>query len=141
MNLIVIDCISERSYIRKKCCFMKNPIMNQFVKPNRHMTTCPICGGALHYEELDQFGMPVGYRMSCSHCGEYSDIWVSGLREVTCGSWNSPDYMSDYAAMSTTEKVQEAIITLELNVALAVARLRHSLKHRNPHFRAGQATA
>lgn len=109
--------------------------MMNFLKPDKTITHCPVCGAPMHYTELNQFDLPVGYHMECTDCGKYNDIWVSGLRVVSCGGYTTPDYMSNYAAMTKPEKITEAVTTVKLNLALlyekarlTIARRQHSTK-------------
>ena len=69
-------------------------------KPGFGIKNCPICKAPLTQNDIDQFGVPVGYSASCDHCFKYNDIWVNGLRQVQCGEWESPDYESEYGAMT-----------------------------------------
>lgn len=97
-------------------------------RPNQYVTHCPICGAPLEYTAIDQFGVPVGYSMYCADCCNYSDIWVNGLREVQCGSWNSPDYESDYGTMCASEKWMARKIECTLNLHLVLEKIKYMWK-------------
>lgn len=101
-------------------------------RPNREVRCCPVCGAPLQHDQIDQFGVPVGYSAQCLECCNYSDIWVNGLREVQCGPWNSPDYESDYGAMTRQERWQEFKILCKLNLSILWQRLQYSAKHSKP---------
>ncbi len=100
--------------------------MMAMFKPEKTVNRCPVCGESLQQEIMDQFGVPVGYYSWCPACGHYSDIWVNGLREVQCGQWNSENYESGYGAMSAAEKWQETKILWELNLRLAMEKLKYT---------------
>ena len=111
-------------------------------RPNSEVTRCPVCGAPLQYESIDQFDVPVGYSAQCTACCNYSDIWVNGLREVQCGSWVSPDYESDYGAMSVSEKWQAMKVLCVLNVRLAVEKVKYAAgQMQQPHIHGKQAHA
>lgn len=93
-------------------------------KPSERVQYCPICGEPLEIESIDQFGVPVGYSAQCAHCNKYFDIWVNGLREVQCGTWNSPDYDSNFGTMTKKDKWREKQILLVLNGHLFWERLK-----------------
>lgn len=97
-------------------------------RPGAKVTTCPVCGAPLHQDAIDQFGVPVGYSAACDACMKYSDIWVNGLRAVQCGDWESPDYESDYGAMTDAEKKEEKKILHALNKQIFVERLKYKYK-------------
>ena len=111
-------------------------------RPSKSVTRCPICGEPLTYETIDQFGVPVGYNVQCTECNNYSDIWVNGLREVQCGQWLSPDYESDYGAMTAREKWQALKILCELNLRLATEIIRYAVQQmQEPQIREKQVHA
>ena len=99
-------------------------------KPTNQVRYCPICGAPLDYDTIDQFGVPVGYSMQCSECFSYADIWVNGLREVQCGQWHSPDYDSDYGAMTQKDKYYEKALLLILNARILWEKLKHKWAQR-----------
>ena len=110
-------------------------------KPNSQILYCPICGAPIDYDTIDQFDVPVGYSVQCNACCKYSDIWVNGLREVQCGSWISPDYDSDYGAMTSKDKWFERKLLLQLNVHLLWERLKNRwARHKAPAHDHLQAT-
>lgn len=94
-------------------------------RPGAKVTKCPICGAALTQDAIDQFDVPVGYSVACDNCMKYSDIWVNGLRQVQCGIWESPDYESDYGAMTNDEKKTEKQIIYTLNRKILVERIKY----------------
>lgn len=94
-------------------------------RPGLKITKCPVCGAPLVQDIIDQFGVPVGYSAACDTCMKYSDIWVNGLRAVQCGDWESPDYESDYGAMTDTEKKEEKKILLALNKQIIIERFKY----------------
>ncbi len=94
-------------------------------RPGRDVTKCPVCGAPLEQDLIDQFGVPVGYSTACNHCMKYSDIWVNGLRAVQCGDWESPDYESEYGAMTEEEKQEEQKILRALNRQIFIERLKY----------------
>ena len=98
-------------------------------RPGRNITRCPVCGAPLAQDEIDQFGVPVGYSAACVTCMKYSDIWVNGLRAVQCGDWDSPDYESDYGAMTDTEKKTEKKILQALNKQIFLERVKYKYNH------------
>lgn len=98
-------------------------------RPGRKVTNCPVCGALLVQDDIDQFGVPVGYSAVCDDCMKYSDIWVNGLRAVQCGDWESPDYESDYGAMTEAEKKEEKQILRTLNQKIFVERLKYKYIH------------
>lgn len=97
-------------------------------RPNQYVTHCPICGAPLHHETIYQFEVPVGYSTHCADCCNYSDIWVSGLREVQCGTWVSPDYESDYGTLTIREKCLAAQVLCKLNVHLLLEKVKYAMK-------------
>lgn len=99
-------------------------------KPNQQAAYCPICGAPLEYDTIDQFDVPVGYSVQCNACCRYSDIWVNGLREVQCGDWCSPDYDSDFGAMTQKDKWRERGLLLCLNGHLLWERLQYKWTQR-----------
>ena len=94
-------------------------------RPGLNVTRCPVCGAPLVQDTIDQFGVPVGYSTACDTCMNYSDIWVNGLRAVQCGDWESPDYESDYGAMTDAEIKEEKKILKELNKQIFIERLKY----------------
>lgn len=98
-------------------------------RPGLQVTVCPVCGAPLIQDDIDQFGVPVGYSAACDKCMKYSDIWVNGLRAVQCGDWESPDYESDYGAMSDAEKSLEKKILRTLNIKIMIERLKYQYYH------------
>ena len=100
-------------------------------KPSSQVRCCPICGAPLEYKTLDQFDVPIGYSLQCNDCCQYSDIWVNGLREVQCGDWFSPDYDSEYGAMTAKDQWRERWILLALNVHLLKEHLQYAGIHRH----------
>lgn len=96
--------------------------------PNEQISTCPVCGSPLNKVMLDQFGVPIGYQAQCSHCAQYSDMWVNGLREVQCGQWNSGDYESDYGSLTKAQKWEQCKALWKLNVHLCLERAVWQLK-------------
>ena len=98
-------------------------------RPGLKVTRCPVCGAPLIQDEIDQFGVPVGYSAACDVCMKYSDIWVNGLRAVQCGDWESPDYESDYGAMAETEIKEEKRILKALNKQILIERLKYKYNH------------
>ncbi|MBQ2777367.1 MAG: hypothetical protein IJF50_07670 [Peptococcaceae bacterium] len=98
-------------------------------RPGRTVTSCPVCGATLIQDDIDQFGVPVGYSTVCDNCMKYSDIWVNGLRAVQCGDWESPDYESDYGAMTDVEKKEEKQILRTLNKKIFVERWKYKYNH------------
>ena len=102
-------------------------------KPSEQVRRCPICNAPLKIRTIDQFGVPVGYSAECSHCCKYCDIWVNGLREVQCGQWSSPDYDSEFGAMTGKDKLRERLILLEINGRLLVERLKHWVQQLREH--------
>lgn len=98
-------------------------------RPGVKVTKCPVCGAPLTQDMIDQFGVPVGYSSTCDNCMIYSEIWVNGLRAVQCGDWESPDYESDYGAMTEEEKKTEKQILYTLNRKLFVERLKYKYHH------------
>lgn len=98
-------------------------------RPGLKVTACPVCGAPLSQDTIDQFGVPVGYSAACDNCMKYSDIWVNGLRAVQCGDWESPDYESDYGAMTEEEKKTEKKILQTLNVKIFIERWKYRYNH------------
>lgn len=96
-------------------------------KPSADVTRCPICKEPLQIEEMDNFGLPVGYSAECPCCCGYVDIWINGLREVQCGSWNSEAYESDYGVLTEKEKKIERKMLWKLNWHLLVEKVLYRL--------------
>lgn len=98
-------------------------------KPGFGIKNCPICKAPLTQNDIDQFGVPVGYSASCDHCFKYNDIWVNGLRQVQCGEWESPDYESEYGAMTEEQIRMEKEILKQLNKHLWIERIKYKYQH------------
>ncbi|MBR5319221.1 MAG: hypothetical protein IKU46_06485 [Peptococcaceae bacterium] len=111
-------------------------------RPNQYVTHCPICGAPLHHETIYQFEVPVGYSTHCADCCNYSDIWVSGLREVQCGTWTSPDYESDYGSLTVREKWLAFQVLCKLNLQLMLEKAEYIVKQaREPKMKGKHAHA
>ncbi len=102
-------------------------------RPGVSVNRCPVCGAPLLQDTIDQFGVPVGYSVVCNTCMKYSDIWVNGLRAVQCGDWESPDYESEYGAMSDAEKKEEKKILLALNKQIWIERIKYQYNRWREH--------
>ena len=61
------------------------------------------------------FGITAGYNSECPNCKNYSDIWACGIREISCGSWKSESYASDYGTLSDEELKLEKTNLNKLN--------------------------
>ena len=97
-------------------------------KPSQNVQNCPICGEKLNIDEMDNFGLPVGYSAECPKCCKYMDIWINGLREVQCGDWESEAYESGYGNLSEEEKMIEKQTLKQLNRQLWLERIKYYRK-------------